>query len=147
MERTARGSAVAVLQRASHFATKPPDAVRERILRRPVFLFPQPEIAMTSSSELEAQVRARIAEAFAGSLPQGLAIEVADRRVTLTGCVDSPAVAQEIEKAAAISPGVLGVHNALRTRHDDPPLPAQPDANHTNAIPVAPPAGQIHHKV
>lgn len=105
---------------------------------------------MTSSRELEAQVRARIAAAFAGSLPPGLAIEVADRRVTLTGCVDSLAVAQEIEKAAAISPGVLGVHNALRTRHDDPAPPAppaQPDVNDTNATPVEPPAGQIHHKV
>lgn len=100
------------------------------------------------SSQLADQVRARIAEAFAGKLPEGLAIEVEDSRVVLTGCVDSPAVAQEIEKAAAISPGVLGVHNALRTRHDDPPSPpGQPVATGMNAEPVAPPYGQINHKV
>ena len=103
---------------------------------------------MPQSSELADQVRARIAEAFAGKLPEGLAIEVEDSRVVLTGCVDSPAVAQEIEKAAAISPGVLGVRNALSTRHDDPPSPpGQPVASDVNAEPVAPPYGQINHKV
>ncbi|CAG2134912.1 BON domain-containing protein [Cupriavidus numazuensis] len=104
---------------------------------------------MPQTPELEAQVRARIAEAFAGSLPEGLVVEVADGRVTLSGCVDTPSVAQDIEKAAAISPGVLGVHNALRTRRDDPPAPApaQPAVSGMNADPADHAAGPIHHKV
>ncbi|ODV42009.1 transporter [Cupriavidus sp. UYMMa02A] len=104
---------------------------------------------MPQSSDLEAQVRARVADAFQGTFPEGLAIEVADGRVTLTGCVDSPAIAQDIEKAAAISPGVLGVHNALQTRRNDPPpaSPAQPETSGMNADPADRPSGPIHHKV
>lgn len=54
---------------------------------------------------------------------------------------------QRIEKAAAASAGLLGVHNQLRIR---PPEPAPPPANVADpclGVPLVRDAGQVNHKV
>ncbi|WP_427307965.1 BON domain-containing protein [Cupriavidus sp. H39] len=97
---------------------------------------------------LRVAVRAKITEAFDGRFPDGVTLEVADRRLTVRGCVEDVATAQRVEKAAAVSPGVLGVHNALSTRQPPPPEPqAQPAASGMHADPAEKPAGQVNHKV
>ncbi|KWR89617.1 BON domain-containing protein [Cupriavidus sp. IDO] len=97
---------------------------------------------------LDTQVRERITEAFGGIFPAGVTVAVADRRVLLNGCVEDQYIAQRIEKAAAVSPGVLGVHNALRTRQPAPvEPPGQPPSSGADANPAGRPSGQINHKV
>ncbi|WP_354686136.1 BON domain-containing protein [Cupriavidus necator] len=97
---------------------------------------------------LRVAVRAEIATAFDGRFPDGVTLEVADRRVTVRGCVDDVNVSQRIEKAAAVSAGVLGVHNELSLRHEPPPEPqGQPEDSGMDADPAQRPSGQINHKV
>ncbi|MDQ0139920.1 BON domain-containing protein [Cupriavidus necator] len=97
---------------------------------------------------LRVAVRAEIAAAFDGRFPDGVTLEVTDRRVTVRGCVADVDTAQRVEKAAAVSPGVLGVHNALSTRQPPPPEPAgQPPSSGRHADPADKPAGQVNHKV
>lgn len=97
---------------------------------------------------LRVAVRAEIAAAFDGRFPDGVTLEVADRRVALRGCVEDVDTAQRVEKAAAVSPGVLGVHNALSTRQPPPPEPqGQPAGSGRHADPADKPAGQVNHKV
>ncbi|WP_444634829.1 BON domain-containing protein [Cupriavidus oxalaticus] len=97
---------------------------------------------------LRVAVRAEIAAAFDGRFPDGVTLEVADRRVTVRGCVEDVDTAQRIEKAAAVSAGVLGVHNALSLRREPPPeAPAQPEDSGMQADPSQRPYGQINHKV
>lgn len=97
---------------------------------------------------LRVAIRAEIAAAFAGRFPEGVTLDVADRRVTVRGCVDDIEVAQRIEKAAAVSAGVLGVHNELSLRRQPAPEPkGQPQHSGMNADPARKPSGQVHHKV
>lgn len=97
---------------------------------------------------LRTAVRAQIAAAFDGRFPDGVTLEVADRRVTVRGCVEDVGTAQRVEKAAAVSPGVLGVHNALSTRQPPAPEPqGQPAGSGKHADPADKPAGQVNHKV
>jgi len=95
------------------------------------------------------EVRDRVGQLWEGRLPEGLVVEIEDRRVTLSGCVQDEAVAQAIERAVAGTPGLLGIHNVLRTRGPAParPVPAQQDSGGMHGALVEPPYGQINHKV
>ncbi|MFS8977042.1 BON domain-containing protein [Cupriavidus necator] len=105
----------------------------------------------TSAADDEAlrvAVRAEIAAAFDGRFPEGVTLDVADRRVTVRGCVEDVDVAQRIEKAAAVSAGVLGIHNELSLRRQPAREPqGQPEDSGMNADPSRKPAGQVNHKV
>jgi osmotically-inducible protein OsmY len=106
--------------------------------------------ASTSADDeaLRVAVRAEIAAAFDGRFPEGVTLDVADRRVTVRGCVEDTETAQRVEKAAAVSPGVLGVHNALSLRQQPPPQPqGQPAGSGRHADPAEKPHGQVNHKV
>ncbi|SDC73584.1 BON domain-containing protein [Cupriavidus sp. YR651] len=89
-----------------------------------------------------------IAEACGGDMPDGVAVHVVNRRVTITGRVEDVDLAQRIEKAAATPPGILGVSNQLTTRVP-PPVepPGQPPASGMQADPAKRPPGQVNHKV
>jgi len=94
-------------------------------------------------------VRDRVAQLWEGRLPEGLVVEIEDRRVTLSGCVQDEVIAQAIERAVAGTPGLLGIHNVLRTRE---PARArseamQMDSGGMHGALVEPPYGQINHKV
>ncbi|SCB26885.1 BON domain-containing protein [Cupriavidus alkaliphilus] len=108
-------------------------------------------ISSADDEALRVAVRAEIAAAFDGRFPDGVTLEVSDRRVTVRGCVEDVDTAQRVEKAAAVSPGVLGVHNALSTRQPPaPPAPepqGQPEGSGRHADPADKPAGQVNHKV
>lgn len=110
---------------------------------------PSPSPSPSADDEaLRVAVRAEIAAAFDGRFPDGVTLDVADRRVTVRGCVEDVDTAQRIEKAAAVSAGVLGVHNALSLRHEPRPgTPAQPEDSGMQADPSQRPSGQINHKV
>ena len=62
-------------------------------------------------------------------MPDGVAVHVVGRHVTITGRVDDIDIARHIGQAASTPPGILSVSNQLITR---PPLPAEPagSANH-----------------
>lgn len=97
---------------------------------------------------LRVAVRAEIAAAFDGRFPEGVTLDVVDRRVTVRGCVDDIEVSQRIEKAAAVSAGLLGVHNELSLRRQPAPEPqGQPQDSGMHADPARKPAGQVNHKV
>lgn len=97
---------------------------------------------------LRVAVRAEIAAAFDGCFPAGVTLEVSDRRVNLGGCVEDVDAAQRIEKAAAVSAGVLGVHNGLSLRQQPAPVPpGQPASSGMNADPSRRAEGQVNHKV
>ena len=78
------------------------------------------DTARTSPDEDDELLRERvgtcIAEACGGDMPDGVAVHVVDRRVTLTGRVEDIELSQRLEKAAATPPGILGVSNQLTTR-------------------------------
>lgn len=98
---------------------------------------------------LRERVGTCIAEFCGGDMPDGVAVHVVDRRVTLTGRVEDIDIAQRIEKAASTPPGILGVINQLTTRIP-PPVepPGQPvEATGMRADPSAKPSGQVNHKV
>jgi len=110
------------------------------------------DTARTSPDEDDELLRERvgtcIAEACGGDMPDGVAVHVVDRRVTLTGRVEDIDLSQRLEKAAATPPGILGVSNQLTTRVPPPPEPAgQPQASGMRADPSSKPSGQVNHKV
>lgn len=65
---------------------------------------------------LRERVGTCIAEFCGGDMPDGVAVHVVERRVTITGQVEDADIAQRIEKAASTPPGILGVSNQLTTR-------------------------------
>lgn len=97
---------------------------------------------------LRERVGTCIAEFCGGDMPDGVAVHVVDRRVTITGLVDDIDIAQRIEKAASTPPGILGVSNQLATRVP-PPVepPGQPQSSGMHADPADRPPGQVNHKV
>ncbi|WP_404994490.1 BON domain-containing protein [Cupriavidus pauculus] len=105
------------------------------------------------SEEEDEQLRERvgtcIAEACGGDMPDGVAVHVVDRRVTITGRVEDIDIAQRIEKAASTPPGILGVSNQLTTRVPPPqePMGQPPEATGMRADPANKPPGQVNHKV
>lgn len=110
------------------------------------------DTARTSPDEDDELLRERvgtcIAEACGGDMPDGVAVHVVDRSVTLTGRVEDIDLSQRLEKAAATPPGILGVSNQLSTRVPPPPEPAgQPAASGMRADPSSKPSGQVNHKV
>lgn len=98
---------------------------------------------------LRERVGTCIAEFCGGDMPDGVAVHVVNRRVTITGRVDDIDIAQRIEKAASTPPGILGVSNQLSTRvpppHEPPGQPVQ--ATGMRADPADKPPGQVNHKV
>lgn len=107
----------------------------------------------TSPDEEDELLRERvgtcIAEFCGGDMPDGVAVHVVERRVTITGQVEDIDIAQRIEKAASTPPGILGVSNQLTTRVPPPrEAPGQPlQATGMNADPSQKPPGQVNHKV
>jgi hypothetical protein len=57
-----------------------------------------------------------IAEACGGDMPDGVAVHVVDRQVTITGRVEDVDIARRIAEAAGTPPGILGITNLLTTR-------------------------------
>ncbi|ABF11806.1 osmotically-inducible protein OsmY [Cupriavidus metallidurans] len=74
----------------------------------------------TSPDEEDELLRERIgtciAEACGGDMPDGVAVHVVDRQVTITGRVEDSDLSRRIAQAAATPPGILGVTNLLVTR-------------------------------
>nr|WP_315593564.1 BON domain-containing protein [uncultured Cupriavidus sp.] len=98
---------------------------------------------------LRERVGTCIAEFCGGDMPDGVAVHVVARRVTITGRVDDIDISQRIEKAASTPPGILGVSNQLTTRVPAPQQPpGQPvQATGMRADPSDKPPGQVNHKV
>lgn len=61
-----------------------------------------------------------IAEACGGDMPDGVAVHVVDRQVTITGRVEDADIARRIAEAAGTPPGILGLTNLLATRVPPP---------------------------
>lgn len=98
---------------------------------------------------LRERVGTCIAEFCGGDMPDGVAVHVVAKRVTITGQVEDIDIAQGIEKAASTPPGILGVSNQLTTRVPSPAeAPGQPpQATGMRADPSQKPPGQVNHKV
>jgi osmotically-inducible protein OsmY len=102
--------------------------------------------AAGGDGDLADLVRQQIAQAFAGEFPQDVTITVDDKRVRLLGTVEDVDTVERITKAAAVTPGILGIHNELQTRQPAPPASEEP-APQSQGKPLDPPYGQINHKV
>jgi len=80
--------------------------------------------AWSSPDEEDELLRERIgtciAEACGGDMPDGVAVHVVDRQVTITGRVEDVDIARRIAEAAGTPPGILGVTNLLATRVPPP---------------------------
>lgn len=103
-----------------------------------------------SDQELHDAVLIAVREAVGADLADTLDISVTDRRVTLGGTVADTPTAQAVERAAALPPGLLGVHNQLEVEHPTPVdvnVPANVGLPDRDGVPLDPPAGQINHKV
>ncbi|WP_454766134.1 BON domain-containing protein [Cupriavidus campinensis] len=82
------------------------------------------DTTQTSPDEEDELLRERvgtcIAEACGGDMPDGVAVHVVNRHVTLSGQVEDIDLARRIEQAAATPPGILGVSNQMTTRVPPP---------------------------
>jgi len=80
--------------------------------------------AWASPDEEDELLRERIgtciAEACGGDMPDGVAVHVVDRQVTITGRVEDVDIARRIAEAAGTPPGILGITNLLATRVPPP---------------------------
>jgi len=80
--------------------------------------------AWASPDEEDELLRERIgtciAEVCGGDMPDGVAVHVVDRQVTITGRVEDVDIARRIVEAAGTPPGILGVTNLLETRVPPP---------------------------
>lgn len=111
--------------------------------------------ADSQDRDLLAQARDHIAQEFGGQ-PPDVQLSIEDKRIRIAGKVRDADTAQRIAKAAAIGPGVLGVHNDLAfdvgTDAAQPLAGAQaagdmPKEAAERGVPLEPPEGVIHHKV
>ncbi|TWG81742.1 hypothetical protein L602_000400000610 [Cupriavidus gilardii J11] len=111
--------------------------------------------ADSQDRDLLALAREHIAREFDGQPPE-VQLSIEDKRIRIAGKVGDADTAQRIAKAAAIGPGVLGVHNDLE--FEAGPEPSQPLPGAASAgdlskeapeqgAPLPPPEGVIHHKV
>lgn len=111
---------------------------------------PEPNAAAAHSAPDQAlaqRVRAEITRVCSGAFPAGVTMRVVERRVELGGCVENLDFLQRIEKAAAASAGLLGVHNQLRIRPPEPAPPPAKVADPCLGVPLERDAGQVNHKV